>query len=83
MSMHLRGIEWDSAEPSASGSPHYLAGDYNGVTIEMHYREGEWHWTFYDARSTDPQTPVATGSEEDFGAAVRKVKDYIDGYRQR
>jgi hypothetical protein len=79
--MNVHGIEWDLAEPHATGSPRYLSGEYRGCTIETLFTLSRcvWEWSFYDPASRDPETAVARGEAAQWCKAVDEAKDYIDG----
>jgi hypothetical protein len=78
-------IDWMPNPGHHPGQPKehivYEAGEYRGMTVEIYNpTEGEWHWSFYDASSDDPETAVARDHEESRELAEAELKSYIDGY---
>jgi hypothetical protein len=79
-------IEWRMAEPSATGSPTYLTGEYRGHLIETRLVMTRssvlvkvWEWSIYEPNSGAHDLALARDEVAHWHQAVRSAKDYIDG----
>ena len=75
--MICAGLEWRTAEPSATGSPNYVATDYNGVYAEIRHNGHNWKWMVYGAIGEDADLPSDSGYEPNFQRATRAIVESI------
>jgi hypothetical protein len=62
----------------------YASAEYRGVTVSLYERgPAAWFWSFYDDKSSDPDTAVADGTAPTRDAAIREVTGYVDGHVTR
>jgi hypothetical protein len=71
-------ITWTPVAGLHAG-PHYVQGEYRGMDCELFFTRGMWQWSFYDAKSPEPDVAVEIGDEPTREAAEAALCDCIDG----